>query len=295
MARIDELQNKYHKVNKMMAKKFFEADITPTKKFLEYYFKVWHNKEGMRNTFTSRELIETVQSFDKLNHLAQNKDIYNPFYFEFSNLKHVVDGIKMEYEDKSFDKEKNIRVLIENEKFLFLEPLTYEGSKKYGANTRWCTAARNAESTFNRYKSNGFLAYVVRKGETQISDNYKKFALYSDDTNTLNSEVLIYLSSDTTSGANQLETQGWEYENLFEIFTTFRLEANKKFRRKKATKDVDHILNTIKKIDLNYLQNCVNLLSNESIDDTVIGKAEKVLKDLIENISTNKKNFINVQ
>lgn len=41
MAKIDELRKRYPKVTTTVGNTFFEGDVTPTKKYLEYMFKYW--------------------------------------------------------------------------------------------------------------------------------------------------------------------------------------------------------------------------------------------------------------
>ena len=51
----------------------------------------------------------------------------------------------------------------EDEEWLIIKPLTYESSKKYGAGTRWCTAAESEDYQFYNYTSRGILIYTINK------------------------------------------------------------------------------------------------------------------------------------
>jgi hypothetical protein len=66
---------------------------------------------------------------------------------------------------KLIDKEleKLILKLHEDEEWLIIKPLTYESSKKYGAGTRWCTAADNEDYQFYNYTNRGILIYTINK------------------------------------------------------------------------------------------------------------------------------------
>ena len=50
----------------------------------------------------------------------------------------------------------------EDDDYVILRPLTYFASKKYGANTKWCTTQENGEY-FNKYNKKGVLIYCIGK------------------------------------------------------------------------------------------------------------------------------------
>jgi len=66
---------------------------------------------------------------------------------------------------KSINKEleKYILKLHDDDEWLIMKPLTYESSKKYGAGTRWCTAADSDQYQFYGYTSRGNLIYAMNK------------------------------------------------------------------------------------------------------------------------------------
>jgi hypothetical protein len=65
------------------------ADATPSKKYLEYLFKIWHGADTAQPIkFTSERLIGWVSDFEALNHLINNKDIYSSVYLDITHLGH---------------------------------------------------------------------------------------------------------------------------------------------------------------------------------------------------------------
>jgi len=53
--------------------------------------------------------------------------------------------------------------LFKNNNFELVVPLTFEASKKYGANAKWCTTTRCDDTMFNKHNEMGSLAYLVIK------------------------------------------------------------------------------------------------------------------------------------
>ncbi len=67
---------------------------------------------------------------------------------------------------------KDIKIILDNEDYLILKPLSHLSSVKYGYNTKWCTAALNDPDYFYNHSYDGILIYVIDK----ITN--KKFAFY---------------------------------------------------------------------------------------------------------------------
>ena len=177
MSKIEELRHKYPTITKATFNKFVEADRTKTKKYLEYYCKVWINKKEYNFPGSSSELIYVINEFEANLPYIQNKDIYSQYYNNVKNLYSAVDAAIQLKEEKTFVKEGNVEILEENDDYILLRPLTHTGSVKYGANTKWCTAGRNSEHTFESYFNGGYLAYLISKN-IMGDANYQKVAFY---------------------------------------------------------------------------------------------------------------------
>lgn len=66
---------------------------------------------------------------------------------------------------KMITKEMETQVisLYSDDDWLVIKPLTYESSKKYGSNTKWCTTSAQNPEYFFRYTKNGVLIYCINR------------------------------------------------------------------------------------------------------------------------------------
>jgi hypothetical protein len=78
---------------------------------------------------------------------------------------------------ESKELETQVVNLLETEDYIVVRPLTYLASKKYGANTKWCTTQEGGEY-FNKYNKRGVLIYCIGK-----TNGHKVAAFYSLDKN----------------------------------------------------------------------------------------------------------------
>jgi hypothetical protein len=92
-------------------------------------------------------------------------------YSTFEQITEVVSIADLKANEKEM--EKQIVKLYETDDWLILKPLTYEASKKYGSNTKWCTTSEGESHHFDRY-AKGILIYSINK-----KNNYK-VACYKD-------------------------------------------------------------------------------------------------------------------
>jgi len=68
-----------------------------------------------------------------------------------------------ELREYSKDMEKQVIELYNENDWLIIRPLTYSASKKYGANTKWCTSSDKDRSYFMKYTRKGILIYCMNK------------------------------------------------------------------------------------------------------------------------------------
>jgi hypothetical protein len=144
MSKVDDLKKKYPGVSTASFSKFVEADSTPTKKYLDFMLKTWEDRKSDGRYRTTGSIIDTVNKFHDLTPYIENKDIYSKEYYgNFGKLIDTVELAQVTKEEKNFNKEEHINVLLETDEFLLLQPKTHKGSMKYGANTKWCTTTKN--------------------------------------------------------------------------------------------------------------------------------------------------------
>jgi hypothetical protein len=288
MSKVDDLRNKYKSVSNSSFSKFEEADFTPTKKYLEFMLKTWEDRKTEGPYRTTGRVIDAVNKFHNLIPYIENKDIYSKEYYgNFGKLIDVIGVAEVVREEKSFNKEEHINVLLETSEFLLLQPKTHKGSIKYGANTKWCTTTKNNESIFNRYTRDGFLGYLIDKTETKTGD-YKKVALYLEyNSGGINDNVKLYDVKDKYATEDDLIQSGWDIEKLFEIITMFRYHFIKSKENKKSKDFVNVFVNTLNKLDFNKFEFHMNKLDDEC-DLSYIKGAQSKVESFLESLNKSK-------
>ena len=284
MAKIDELRKKYPSVIKSVSDKFFEGDKTPTKKYLEFMFKMWATKNDRPTEGVSAaQYVKIINEFDQLLPYIQNKDIYSSQYKSMMQLFMIVENAKVLKEENEFVREDHVDVLIENDEYILIRPRTHQGSLKYGANTKWCTASKQWPHTFKNYTRDGFLYYLISKKER--NKNYDKVAFYSEDTrNLISGQYRIFNQIDTEVNDKSFTTNGWSSCDLFEITSKIRLHSHEIHTIEKTKKDVEKTLDTIKSINLDEFLRQINLLEKYGNEGKIEGRKEmeKIIQTLSE-------------
>jgi hypothetical protein len=127
------------------------ADFTHYEKFILYRFL--QNWDG--------DQVKIVNKFKELNerNLIEQNDVSK--YKSFSELENQVSIAELRLIDKQL--EKQIIKIHEDDRWLMIKPLSWESSKKYGANTKWCTTSQDTEDYFYKYSVNAVLIYIIDK------------------------------------------------------------------------------------------------------------------------------------
>ena len=86
-------------------------------------------------------------------------------------------------EIKDYEKELKGQIIKihEDDDWIIIKPLTYESSKKYGSNTKWCTASSQSSDYFMNYTQTGILIYIINKKSGKkiaLHRTYKKIVTY---------------------------------------------------------------------------------------------------------------------
>ena len=279
MAKIDDLVKKYPQVRTTTARIFNEGDKTPTKKYLEYLFKSWVNKT-IYNKVSSRELCELAMEFDSLSPYIENKDIYHKQYANIDQLRVIVKKARELKEEKTFVREGNVDVLIENDDYILIRPLTIRGSMKYGAETKWCTTQANGNH-FKNYTSRGFLYYLISKKERNKGYNKVAFNI-NEKTNIMTTDVRIYQQTDLSVNEHNVLNGGWTTFELFEVMMKIRANAYELSILEKTKKDVETVITKLKSIDLDIFFKNVDYVNNY---DNSGSEYKEKLNNLLDKLS----------
>ena len=143
---ISEMVNEYGQDRESLKSKSYE-EITNIFRVLTDYYGHHHFK-------VLRKFIE----FNERNLIKEN-DLSNLKSFEDLELQVSLAELKMI--DK--DLEKQVIKLLETDEWLVVKPMSFLASKKYGANTKWCTTQENNPDYYLRYSRRGILIYCMNK------------------------------------------------------------------------------------------------------------------------------------
>jgi hypothetical protein len=112
-----------------------------------------------------------------INYFCQkHKDnVISGFDLQKTSMRQVVNKAK-EIRKKEIENQKQnmVKKLYDQDEWLVVVPLSYEASLKYGATTKWCTAARENDEHYNNYTKKGQLIYCINKS------NGVKYGFYND-------------------------------------------------------------------------------------------------------------------
>ena len=161
-------------INEMVVEYGQDGEVLKTKSYEEVsnIFKVLADYYGHHDFQTMRKFI----SFNERN-LIQENDLSK--FKSFEDLELQVSLAELKMIDK--DLEKQVIKLYETDEWLVLKPMSFLSSKKYGANTKWCTTHDNNPEYYLRYSRRGILIYCMNRitGEKvaafkNIDNSYEK-------------------------------------------------------------------------------------------------------------------------
>ena len=115
------------------------------------------NLIGSINEDTLRQF-KTFIEYDEKS-LVDRKDLST--YKGFDDVE--IELTKVELKLISKEMEGQVSILHNDDEWLFVKPLTYDSSKKYGSNTKWCTTSTSHPDHFFRYTRDGILVYCINK------------------------------------------------------------------------------------------------------------------------------------
>lgn len=267
MSKVEELRSKYSNLTAATFTKFVDGDKTPTKKYLEFMLRTWTNRNENFCPSTVASLISLVKNFDELLPYIENKDIYSKDYYDVSILKLVIVRAQEIKEEKTFVKEEHVLILDDTEEYILVQPLSHRGSLRYGAQTRWCTAAKNEVSTFARYAKSGLLVYLIdKKGDK--SSSYKKVAFHQNYSyDIITSGLNIFNSNDSEVSSDTLLSSGWSEEVVLRATTIYKIMFSKEKKLKKSKDYINNFSETITKLNFDSLVEHVSLLEQSKTND----------------------------
>ncbi len=170
MSRLDKLKEQHPDLNVSIIDIISYLDPTDSYKYLDFLIKNFKrdneyyspNKEEFMGymgvfLFGSGE-IETLNEFERhsRSNRIENKDISS-----YSNFLELYEVVKKAEEIENRKKlEKEVIKIYEDDTWFIITPLSFESSKTYGSNTKWCVTQ---EKYWVNYLSTHRLVYVINK------------------------------------------------------------------------------------------------------------------------------------
>lgn len=207
MSRLDKLKEQHPELNMSVMDVLGKIDPTSTYKYMEFLIKKFKEFYSEYDDWSIGLGIEMMGSdnMDALNEFerhAKANRITNPDISQYKDFNQINDAVK-EAEEKVRLKEleKQVIKLYDDDEWSVVIPLSYEASKTYGANTKWCTTQ---ERHWNDYYKTYKLIYIQNKKTNEKyavsrhwEDNKKVQAWMSNDNET--SPMLIPLPIEVMS------------------------------------------------------------------------------------------------
>ena len=194
MSRLDKLKEQHPELNMSVMDVLGKIDPTTTYKYMEFLIKKFKEFYSEYDDWSIGLGIEMMGSdnMDALNEFerhAKANRITNPDISQYKDFNQINDAVK-EAEEKVRLKEleKQVIKLYDDDEWSVVIPLSYEASKTYGANTKWCTTQ---ERYWNDYYKTYKLIYIQNK---KTNEKYAVSRHWED-----NKKVQAWMSNDDES------------------------------------------------------------------------------------------------
>lgn len=191
MSRLDRLKEQHPELNISVMDVIVKLDPTKTYKYTEFLvkkFKEFYDDYddwviGLGIEMMGRENMESLNEFEI--HAKANR-ITNPDISQYKGFREIGNAVKeAEEKVKMKELEKQVIKLYDNDEWSVVIPLSYEASKIYGANTKWCTTQeRYWDDYYKTYK----LIYIQNK---KTNEKYAVSRHWED-----NKKIQAWMSND---------------------------------------------------------------------------------------------------
>lgn len=280
MSKKQEILNKYiglNKKKKSSFEKLVDADTTPTTKYADYMCRLMLTK-AENDKYTVPMIVKLIKDFDAHIAFISNKDIYSKDYLFYNNARQIVDRAILDKEDSTFDRNKHVKVMVDNDNIFLCRVLTIEGSIKYGSNTKWCISAKKTHNPFLNYSRNNFIYFLIRK---QPQNNiFDKIAILVSKGNPIMCEKQWWTTNDRTSDSGSLMKSNWRVSELVEINNIVTADSVVEYRINRAKTSVDEFVNTLEKLSFRDLTEDLRILENN--DNAKVEMLEKKFTNIVE-------------
>lgn len=232
---------------------FVDNDPSGNHKYLDWMMKRMVEMMVERGVdypdYHENGVINLVQKFHQNVQRLQKKDINQ--YKTVKELDNVLSALP---ETKREKKLKGADKIFEDDNLLVVAPKTKEGSCYYGANSKWCVAARDSNH-FDDYYSDGYLYYLIWK--LVMPPNMREYQ-----------KIARYIPH-----GYEYETEGEYYTAIDRSISQYKLEYDLFGKRDEYNKNLGYVMSTVPeqskpywdswesakiKIDTHYAKNGIN-------------------------------------
>jgi len=191
MARIDELRKQHPDLNVSFLDIIVSLDPTSTYKYTDFIIKsikkevnIDEVKRELASHFLTKKESECLSLFEEHSKAKRLEKLDITQYKSFEDLDIAVKKADESFKLKRLEKE--VAKLYETEDWLVLTPLSYEASKSYGANTKWCVTQ---ELHYKRYQDSHRIFFILSK---KTNDKFAVSREFNDPKN-----IQAWLADDT--------------------------------------------------------------------------------------------------
>lgn len=180
MSRIDDLKKQNPQLNISLIDIIASVDPTSTYKYTSFMIKALKNelesddvKKEIAEILFDKQFIEYINRFEK--HCVAQR-IRNNDITKYKSIDEIIGAVKEGDEIlKQKEGEKQIIKLYDKDGYIVLIPLTFEASKTYGANTKWCITQK---TYWKDYQWKYRIIYIIDKNK---DNKYAISRKYDDD------------------------------------------------------------------------------------------------------------------
>lgn len=199
-----ELKEKYG-VSERSAELINRIDPTNNKKYVEWLFKVRYVKvnNGKYRLYSDFPATKENDVNHALSWFERNLNGKVPSDLrdinKFKSITQFLDTVSGLATPSRSDIKNSVRVVLDNERFKVIVPLTYDSAKMYGRGTKWCTTNK---TYYDRYNKEGILYYIIDKSLE------RKFGFHVPDSagvTPILSRYNFYNNEDTTINYNTIK------------------------------------------------------------------------------------------
>jgi len=247
-SRVSDMKEKYPEVPEDVFNYFVNHDPAGNQKYLDWMLSAYENRWNKSSSTINLHIVNLVTAFHNLSNrltpefikeffstwrdseyqpnqkiIKNPKDLYSYDPTRLQVLSEILAKLNTKPTKSEIKKiiKKDIDKILFDDNWIVISPKTHQASCFYGANTRWCTAAKNKPETYNNYVKKGKLFYIINNNTNE------KYAIFVRELG----DIEIYDGTDDPIGDvfpdviwdninNYLKNIGYNFDDPIELRIT---------------------------------------------------------------------------